>query len=45
MNLSTKQKQTHRHRKQTYGYQQRNREGGEINWEFGINIHTVLYKK
>ena len=23
MNLSTKQKQTHRHRKQTYGYQRK----------------------
>ena len=27
MNLFTKQKQTHRHRKQTYGYQ-RGKEGG-----------------
>ena len=37
MNLFTKQKQTHRHRKQTYGYQ---REKG-----FGINIHLLPYIK
>ena len=30
MNLYTKQKQTHRHRKQTYGYQ-RGKAGGRIN--------------
>ena len=30
MNLYTKQKQTHRHSKQTYGYQ-RGKGGGEIN--------------
>ena len=30
MNIFTKQKQTHRHRKQTYGYQ-RAKEGGGIN--------------
>ena len=35
VNLLTKQKQTHRHRKQIYGYQ--NGEGGGINQEFGIN--------
>ena len=29
MNLFTEQKQTHRHRKQTYGYQ-REKEGGII---------------
>ena len=28
MNLFTKQKQTHRHRKQIYGYQRGKREGG-----------------
>ena len=42
MILLTKQKQTHRHRKQTYGYQ---REQEEINSEFGINRYTVLYIK
>ena len=44
MNLFTKQKQTHRLQKQTYGYQRR-KVGGEINLEFGINIHTLLYIK
>ena len=38
VNLFTKQKQTHRHRKQIYGYQQGN--GGGINEEFGINGYT-----
>ena len=40
MNLFTKQKQTHRHRKQTYGYQ--SGKGGGVNWEFGINRYTLL---
>ena len=44
MNLFTKYKQTHRLRKQSYGYQ-RGKEGGGINWEFGINIYTLLYIK
>ena len=35
-----KQKQTHRHRKQTHGYQ-RGKRGG-INWEFGINRYILL---
>ena len=45
MNLFTKQKQTHRYRKQTYGYQ-RGKGGGEggINQEFGVHIHTTIYK-
>ena len=42
MNLFTKQKQIHRHRKQIYGYQ---RGSGEINQEFGINIYTLLIYK
>ena len=42
MNLSAKQKQSHRHRKQTYGYEGK---GGGINWEIGINIYTLLYIK
>ena len=37
------QKQTHRQRKQTYGYQ-RGRERG-INQEIGFNIYTLLYIK
>ena len=44
MNLFTKQKQTHRHRKQTYGYQRGTGDRG-INQEFGINRHTLLYIK
>ena len=43
MNLFTKQKQTHRHRKQTISYQ-RGR-GGGINWEFEINRCTLSYIK
>ena len=42
MNLFTKQKQAHRHRKQIYGYQGGKRE--RINWEFRINIYTTIYK-
>ena len=41
MNLYTKQKYTHRHRKQTYGYQ-RGYVGRGINEEFGIDINTLL---
>ena len=44
MNLFTKQKYTHRCRKQTYGYQGE-KEGGGINWEIGIDIYTLLYIK
>ena len=40
MNSFTKQKQTHRSRKQTYGYQ--GASIGEINWEIGIDIYTLL---
>ena len=42
MKLFTNQKQTHRHRRQTYGYQREKggREG--INEEYGINIHAPL---
>ena len=44
MNLLTKQKQTHRHRKQIYGYQREKGRGG-INQELGINRYTLLYIK
>ena len=44
MNLFTKQKQTHRHRKQTYGYKRGKGQGG-INQEIGSNIYMVLYIK
>ena len=46
MNFFTKQKQTHRPRKQMYGYQ-RGQQGREeaINQEFGNNMYTLLYIK
>ena len=43
-NLFTKQKLSHRCRKQTYGYQG-GKGGGRINWETGIDIYTLLYVK
>ena len=43
MNLCTKQ--THRQRKQTYGYQKRKGVGGEIYEECSINIYTLLQIK
>ena len=45
MNLFTKQKQTHRFREPTCGYQRRKVGGGEINWEFGIDtLHIAIFK-
>ena len=44
MNLFTKQKQTHRHRKQIYGYQRGKGRGG-ISQEYEINIYTLLHIK
>ena len=38
-----KQKQTHRLRKQTYGYQKGKMLGEEIDWEFGIDRYPLLY--
>ena len=43
MNLYTKQKQTHRLRERTYGYQGKG--WGGIDWEFGIDTYTLLYLK
>ena len=40
INLFTKQKQSYRCRKQTYGYQGV-RVGG-INWKIGMDIYTLL---
>ena len=37
-------RQTHRHRDQTYGHQGEQWEG-EIDWEFGIDMYTLLYLK
>ena len=39
MNLPTKQKQTHRHRKQTSGCQG----GGRDGWEFGVSRCKLVY--
>ena len=41
MNLSTNQKQIPRFKEWTYGYQSRSR--GGIDWEFGIDMYTLLY--
>ena len=40
MNLSLKQKQTHRHREQTCGCQ-----GGENELEFGVGRCKILYRE
>ena len=42
MNLSTKQKQTHRHREQTCGCQGGGGWGG-MEWEFGVSGCKPLY--
>ena len=44
MKLFTKQKQTHRHRKQIYGYQ-RGKGWGGISLEFGISRYKLFYIK
>ena len=41
MNVSTKQKQTHRYIEQTCGYQG---VGGGNDWEFGISRCKLLYR-
>ena len=43
MSLFTKQKQTHRHRTQIYGYQRGKWEWGRL--EVEINRYTLLYSK
>ena len=43
MNLFTTGKQTHRERKQTFGYQRE--DGGGIRQLFEINRYKVLYMK
>ena len=42
MNLSTKEKQTQRHREQTCGCQGGRAEGG-MDWEFGVSRCKILY--
>ena len=44
MNLFTKQKQSQKCRKETYGYQGVTGWGG-INWEIEIDIYILLYIK
>ena len=43
MNLFTKQKQTHRHRKETYGYQS-GKVGGDKLGVWDQHIYTNIYK-
>ena len=43
MNLFIKQKQTHSHRKQVYGYQ-RGKEGRDKLGVWDQQIHTTIYK-
>ena len=43
MNLFTQQKQTHRLRERTYGYRRGRLRGKD--WEFGIDMYTLLYLK
>ena len=45
MNLFTKQKQSHRCRKQTYGYQGGKWVWGGINWKSTTDTYTLLYIK
>ena len=45
MNLFTKEKQTHRHRKQTHLPKGKEGAGEGINWEFGISRYKLLYIK
>ena len=41
MNISMKQKQTHRHREQTCGCQ--GNQGGGMDWEFGVSRCKLLH--
>ena len=43
MNIFTKQTQTQRHKKQSYGFPRGG--GGGINTGFGIKIYTLPYTK
>ena len=43
MNLSTKQKQTHRHRDQTCGCQGGRRGRRGMDWEFGAGRYNLLH--
>ena len=43
LNLSTKQKQIHRHREETCGCQGRGRLGGGKNWKFGVSRCKLVH--
>ena len=45
MNLFTKLKQIHGLREQMYDYQRGKVGRGETDWEFVINVYTLLYEK
>ena len=45
MNLSTKQKQTHRHREQNLWLPRGMEGGGGMDWEFGISRCKLLYRE
>ena len=44
MNISMKEKQTHKHREQTCGCQGEG-SGGEIHWEFGVSRCKLLHRE
>ena len=43
MNLSTKQKQTHRHGEQTCDLKRGGWEGRRMDWDFGVGRHKLLH--
>ena len=43
MNLSTKHKQTHRHREQACDYQEGGEDEGGMDWGFGFSRCKLLY--
>ena len=45
VNISTKQKQTHRHREQTCGVAKGEESGEGMDWEFGISRCKLLPKE
>ena len=44
MNLFSKQKQTHRPKKQTYGYQRGNVGGSDKLGDWDVPVNTTIYK-
>ena len=43
MNLFTKQRLSHRHRKHAYGTKEDTGVWGEVSQEFGVSTHALLY--